>query len=57
MSIIGSCFWGLKMTQKFSDFMVYVDESGDHSLQKFYCEGGRKKVGKDFDQKGLKHFA
>lgn len=56
MSIIGSCFWGLKMTQKFSDFMVYVDESGDHSLQKFYCEGGRKKVGKDFDQKGLKHF-
>lgn len=33
MSIIGSCFWGLKMTQKFSDFMVYVDESGDHSLQ------------------------
>lgn len=23
---------------------------------KFYCEGGRKKVGKGFDQKGLKHF-
>ncbi|OOH90900.1 3-deoxy-D-manno-octulosonic acid transferase [Pasteurellaceae bacterium 15-036681] len=24
--------------------------------EKFYCEGGRQDVGKDFDQKGLKHF-
>lgn len=24
--------------------------------KKFYCEGGRKILGENFDQKGLKHF-
>lgn len=28
----------------------------DILTKKFYCEGGRREVGKDFDQKGLKHF-
>jgi len=58
---------------KYSDFVIYVDESGDHIgmsilragqlnrafdvlRRKFHCSGGRNKVGKGFENWGLKVF-
>ncbi|OOF46202.1 3-deoxy-D-manno-octulosonic acid transferase [Rodentibacter trehalosifermentans] len=32
------------------------NQAFDLLKEKFYCEGGRKKVGEGFDQRGLKHF-
>ena len=37
-------------------FPEQANQAFDLLKEKFYCEGGRKKVGEGFDQRGLKHF-
>ncbi len=35
---------------------MQANQAFDVLKEKFYCDGGRKNVGKGYDQKGLKHF-